>query len=109
MAQVIAAEEGSIQMSPLAQHLLDLDVAASALANALGRTDRAADVRRKIKELRLAASPLVLADLAVNPSQLPPTEAVKLVIDHAVAAGVDWQTLAALFNTASERRAAGRP
>ncbi len=95
-----------MSMTPLAQRILELDVAATALAQTLGRTERADDVRRRVKELRLAAGRVVLAELAAHVAQVDPAEAVRLVVEHALHAGLDWQTIVAMVNTASERRAA---
>ncbi|MDR3437152.1 hypothetical protein [Telmatospirillum sp.] len=92
-------------LTPLAQRILELDVAAMALANALGRTDRANQIRKRVKDLRLASGRVVLAELVTRPDQVDPAEAVRMVIEHAIAAGVEWQTVAAIVNTASERRA----
>jgi len=91
-------------LTPLAQRILELDVAATALANTLGRTDRGDQVRRHVKNLRLAAGRVVLAELATHPEQIEPAEAVRLMINHAIAAGMEWTAIAAAVNNASERR-----
>ncbi|MDR3437159.1 hypothetical protein [Telmatospirillum sp.] len=92
-------------LTPLAQRILELDVAAMALANALGRTDRANQIRKRVKDLRLASGRVVLADLATHPDQVEPAEAVRMMIEQAIAAGMEWQAIVAAVNTASEERA----
>ena len=92
-------------MTPLAQRILELDVAATALANALGRTDRAQQIRERVRAVRLISGRLLLAELVSQPGQVEPAEAVKLVIEQAMAAGMEWPTIVAAVNTASERRA----
>jgi hypothetical protein len=91
-------------MTPLAERLLAVDVSALALANVLGRSDRADEIRRHLADLRRAGSVALLAELATHPEQIAPAEAVRLMIDHAIAAGLEWTAIAAAVNTASERR-----
>jgi hypothetical protein len=92
-------------MTPFAQRLLEADVAAQALANILGESERANQIRSRLRDLRRAGSSALLAELATHPDQVGPEQAVKLVIEHSLTAGLDWPTLVAMVNTASERRA----
>jgi len=94
-------------MTPFSQCFLEADVAAMALVAVLGRTDRAQRIREKIKDLRSAAGRLQLAELAAHHDQIDPPDAVRLVIQAALAAGMGWPDIAAIFNnTASEARRA---
>jgi hypothetical protein len=91
-------------MTPLAQTILELDVTAMAIVDVLRRSERADQLRQCVKNLRVAAGRVVLAELATHPDQVEPAEAVRMVIEHAIAAGVGWQDVVAIVNTASERR-----
>ncbi len=91
-------------LTPLVQRIFELEVTATALANALGRTDRADPVRTCMKNLRLAAGRVVLAELAADPRQVEPAEAVRMVIEQAIAAGLGWHDVVAIVNTASDGR-----
>lgn len=94
-------------LTPLAQRILEFDAEVAALINMIGRTDRAALVRRSLKNVRLAQGRLLLAELASRPNQVEPAEAVRMVVDAAIGAGLGWQDVVAIVNTASECRVGG--
>jgi hypothetical protein len=91
-------------LTPLAQRILELDVAATALANTLGRSERADRIRKRVKDMRLASGRVLLAELATHPGQVEPAEAIRLMIEQAMAAGMEWQTIVVAVNTAREQR-----
>lgn len=93
-------------MTPLTLRSLEVDAAVMALLDTLGRTDRANLVRQRLKDLRLVTARLLLADLAAHPDQVEPADAVKLVIEAALAAGMEWPAIVAAVNSASEQRGA---
>lgn len=94
-------------LTPLVQRIFELEVVTTSLANAVGRTERGDRIRMHIKNLRLAAGRVVLAELATRPDQVEPAEAVRMVVDAAIGAGLGWQDVVAIVNTASECRAGG--
>ena len=94
-------------MTPLAQALLNVDVATSALANTLGRSEVGRKIRDQLKDLRQAAAKAHLSELAEHQTNVEPKEAVRLVLQSAMRAGVDWQEIVGVVNTISEDRVGG--
>ena len=92
-------------MAGLTQQLLDVDVAVKRLAQMLGHTRRADDVRRQLAELRRSVAKIKLADLVAHAADLDGADLVRQAIDTAIRAGVGWTEVAAIVNQASERRA----
>jgi hypothetical protein len=94
-------------MTPLAQALLEVDVATLALVNTLGRSDRSNKIRDRLKELRVAAAKAHLTELVEHPPAIEPKEAVRQVLQSAMRAGVNWHDIVGLVNTISEDRVGG--
>ena len=94
-------------MTPLAASLLDLDCAASALAQICGESERGKAIREKVKAVRRAAAEVRLADLAAHPEQLSPIEAVRKVVEHALRAGIEFPDIAGAVNCVREDNPGG--
>ena len=90
-------------MTPLVSSLLELDREASAFAAMLGQSDRAKRVKDWIRAVRRAASGAIVSDLAVHPDRTPPAEAVRLVVEHALRAGLEFPEIVGVVNSVSER------
>lgn len=91
-------------LTPLGKEIFEMDVALMAAVEVLRRSERAEQLRQRIKKFRLAAARVVLAELAARPDQVEPAEAIRRVIDAAITTGMNWQDIAAIFNHASDTR-----
>ncbi len=91
-------------MTELARQMLEVDVAAAALANMLGRTRRADEVRRHLSRLRRAVAQIRLYDMTMTPRDLHSADLLRQAIDLAIQAGLSWPEVAAIVNRASETR-----
>lgn len=91
-------------MAHLTQQLLDVDVSATRLANALGQIRRAHEVRQHLADLRRQVAVLQLFHLVAQANDLAAADLVSQAIEKAIAAGLSWQDVAGIVNTATEQR-----
>lgn len=91
-------------MDRVTQQLLDVDVAANRLTQALGHTDRAEAVRKHLSELRRTVAHAELFHLVAQANDMDAADLVRQAVEKASQAGLSWQDIAVIVNTASEQR-----